>query len=287
MSAIVEASAACQIRPRPGGFGAEIIDLDISAVSDHEFRRIEQVWFDHSFLIFRDLDMTAEQHIAFTRRLGPLHQMTPLSYCLPDHPEILVLTNELADGKPKGIRRAGMGWHTDGEDKAIPNAGGFLYAMRIPEEGGDTLFADMYAACRALPDPLRQRVEGRRARYSRIDMHKVLYPLEPDLTEPEKLARPDVNHPIIRTHPRSGRKALYIGRWARDIEGMPHEEGRALVQELLAFASQPQFVYRHKWRLHDAILWDNRCMLHCATPFDETRYIRYMQRTTLEGDVPF
>ena len=283
-----ETIAGVQIRPIQGRFGAEIIGLDLSnEVSDHEFRRIEQTWFDASFLVFRDLIMTPEQHIAFTRRFGPLHIMTPLHYNHPDHAEVLVLTNLEEGGKPLGIRRAGMGWHSDGEDKRIPNAGSFLYAHLVPPVGGDTLFADMYAAYDQLPEETRQRIAGRRARFSRVDMHHVHYPHEPALTEQQKLERPDEFHPLVRTHPRSRRRSLYIGRWARDIEGMDADEGRALIEYLFAYASSERFVYRHKWRVHDAVLWDNRCMLHCATPFDESRYTRLMHRTTLEGDVPF
>jgi taurine dioxygenase len=284
MSAIV---SHVEIRPIQGRFGAEIIGLDMSdELSDVEFSRIERAWFDASLLVFRDLDMTPEQHIAFTRRFGPLHIMTPLHYNHPGHPEVMVLTNLEEGGKPLGIRRAGMGWHSDGEDKRLPNAGSFLYAHEIPAEGGDTLFADMYAAYDELPEGTKRRIAGRRARFSRADMHHVHYPHEPALTEQQKRDRPDVFHPLVRTHPRSGRKALYIGRWARDVEGMDADEGRALIEELFAYASSERFVYRHRWRRHDAVLWDNRCMLHCATPFDEDRYTRLMHRTTLEGDVP-
>jgi len=284
MSAVV---SQVEIRPIQGRFGAEIIGLDLSAaLSDAEFRRIEQAWFDASLLVFRDLLMTPEQHIAFTRRFGSLHIMTPLHYNHPDHPEVMVLTNLEADGKPLGIRRAGMGWHSDGEDKRLPNAGSFLYAHELPPEGGDTLFADMYAAYDEIPEDTKRRIAGRRARFSRADMHHVHYPHEPALTEQQKRDRPDVFHPLVRTHPRSGRKALYIGRWARDVEGMDPDEGRALIEELFAYASSSRFVYRHRWRRHDAVLWDNRCMLHCATPFDEERYTRLMHRTTLEGEAP-
>jgi alpha-ketoglutarate-dependent taurine dioxygenase len=284
MSSIMSGVAIYPIKRR---FGAEIVGLDLSDdLADAEFRRIEQAWFDASLLVFRDLVMTPEQHISFTRRFGPLHIMTPLHYNLPDHPEVMVLTNLEEGGKPRGIRRAGMGWHSDGEDKRLPNAGSFLYAHRIPAEGGDTLFADMYAAYDELPDETKRCIAGRRARFSRADMHHVHYPHEPALTEQQKRDRPDVFHPLVRTHPRSGRKALYIGRWARDVEGMDPDEGRALIEQLFAYASSERFVYCHKWRVHDAVLWDNRCMLHCATGFDESRYTRLMHRTTLEGDVP-
>jgi taurine dioxygenase len=287
MGMVTSSASTIEIRPISDGFGAEVIGVDVSSTTDEDFRRIERAWFDHSILVFRDLDMTPEQHIELTRRFGPLHIMTPPQYNLPDHPEVLVLTNLQEGGKAKGIRRAGLGWHSDGEDKKIPNAGSFLYAITIPDEGGDTLFADMRAVYEALSQETKDRIDGKRARFSRIDMHEIHYPFEPPLTEQQKLERPDVYHPIVRTHPRTGRKSLFVGRWARDIEGMDADEGFKLVQELFKFAVQPQFVYRHKWRLRDAVLWDNRCALHCATEFDEQRYDRLMYRTTLEGDVPF
>jgi len=287
MGAVVDAVPRIDIRPIEGAFSGEVVGLDLTQpLPDSEFQRVEQAWFNHGVLVFRDMQMTPEQHIALTRRFGPLHIMTPLHYNLPGYPEMLVLTNIVENGKPKGIRQAGHGWHSDGEDKMIPNAGSFLYALKLPNEGGDTMFANMYAAYDALPVNTKRRIEGRRARFSRVDMHEIHYPREPKLTEQQKRERPDVYHPIVRTHPRTGRKSLFVGRWARDIEGMEPDEGFALVQELFQHASRPSFVYRHRWRLHDAVLWDNRCTLHCATAFDEDRYERLMLRTTLEGEVP-
>lgn len=276
-----------QFKPLHGTFGAEVIgapaDLQMGAAA---FEAIEQAWFRHSILLFRGLRMTPEHHVAFTRRLGPLHIMEPLSMNLPGHPEVFVVSNALQDGKPIGLKRAGEGYHTDGEDKRIPNAGSFLYAIETPPEDGDTIFVDMYAVHDALPEATRRKLEGKRARFSRIDLHHVHYPLLPALTEEQKLARPDVYHPLLRQHPRSGRTSLYIGRWACDIEGMPAEEGRALVAELQAFAQQPRFAYRHKWQVGDAVLWDNRCTQHRATGFNDEIYVRTMYRTTLEGDLP-
>ena len=286
MSVGTSSVSEIEIRPISKGFGAEVVGVDVESLTDKEFQRIERAWFEYGILIFRDLEMSPEQHVRLTQRFGPLHIMTPPEYNLPDHPEILVLTNIQEGGKPKGIRRVGLGWHSDGEDKQIPNAGSFLYAIKIPDEGGDTLFADMRAAYEALPTETRRRIAGKRARFSRIDMHEIHYPFEPRLTEEQKRARPDVYHPIVRTHPRTGGKSLFVGRWARDIEGIDAQEGFELVQELFKFAVEPQFVYRHQWRIHDAVLWDNRCTMHCATEFDEQRYDRLMYRTTLEGDVP-
>jgi taurine dioxygenase len=271
----------------PGRFAGEVTGADPALGLDAAtLRRIEQAWLDHSILIFRDLSLTPEQQIAFTRRLGPLHIMMPPQYNLEGHPEIFVVGNAEEGGKAVGMRRAGMGFHSDGEDKAIPNAGSFLYAVTVPPEGGDTLFADMYAAWEALPANLRARLVGRRARFSRVALHHVHYPHLPALSEAQKRERPDVWHPIARRHPRSGRTALYIGRWAVEIEGMPDTEGKQMIADLCAHAQQPVFLYRHRWRQGDGVLWDNRCTQHSATPFDEQRYTRRMHRTTLEGELP-
>lgn len=278
---------ALEFRSLHEGFAAEVIGAPPDLrVDDAALREIEAAWFRHGVLVFRDLDMTPAEHVAFTRRLGPLHIMVPSEFNLPGQPEVWVVGNAEQDGKPLGLRGAGMGFHTDGEDKIVPNAGSFLYARIVPPEGGDTLFADMRAAYAALPDEVKAKIAGRRGRFSRAEMHAINYPDMRPYTAEELAARPDVHHPLVRRHDRCGRVSLYIGRWACDIEGLPKDEGRALVAWLQEFARQDRFVYRHRWRDGDAVLWDNRCTQHCATPFDEARYTRLMHRTTLEGSVP-
>lgn len=285
-----------KIRPFERGFGAEVEGIDPGLeVDDVDFERIAKAWTDHSILRFRDLDITPAQHVAFTRRFGALHVMTPLKFNMDGHPEVFIVSNAskhdpaqpagAGDGEA-GLKRAGEGFHTDGEDKRIPNAGSLLYAKRVPPERGDTLFVDMYGVYEALPIDVKHAIAGRRARYSRIDLHAIHYPLMEPLTEQQKIDRPDAFHPLARRHPDSGRTSLYIGRWACDVEGLPADEGRALVKWLQAFAQAPRFQFRQQWQVGDAILWDNRCTQHCATGFDDQRYVRTMYRTTLEGDVP-
>lgn len=276
-----------EFRPLHASFGAEVIGVAPTLeMDDATFGQVEAAWYQHSILLFHGLTMSPEQHIAFTKRLGPLHYMQPPNITLPDHLEVLVLSNATKDGKPIGLKRAGEGFHSDGEDKEIPNAGSFLYAISVPPERGDTLFVDMYSVYDALPDDIKRKLEGRRARFSRIDLHHIHYPLLPALSEQQKRDRPDVYHPILRKHPRSDRTALYLGRWACDIEGLPADEGRALIKWLQEFAQQPRFVFRQRWKVGDALLWDNRCTQHCATGFDDEKYVRIMYRTTLEGEAP-
>lgn len=276
-----------EIRPIPGGFGAEVIGADPHLhIDDETAAMIEAAWYRHSILVFRGLSLSPQQQIAYTRRLGSLHVMEPTDYNLEGFPEVFVVGNDTEGGKSVGLRRAGMGFHTDGEDKVIPNAGSFLHAIQVPPEGGDTMFANLYGAWDAIPIDIRRKIAGRRARYSRIALHHVHYPHLPPLTEQQKLERPDVLHPLARLHPKSGRTALYIGRWACDIEGLPPAEGREIVKFLQDLAQEPQFIYRHRWQPGDAVLWDNRCTQHCASSYDEEMYIRRMHRTTLEGEAP-
>lgn len=276
-----------EFQPLKGSFGAEVIGVPPTLeMDDSTFREVEAAWYRHSILLFRGLRLTPELQIAFTKRFGPLHYMLPPNIVLDSHPEIFVVSNETKDGKPFGLKRAGEGFHSDGEDKQIPNGGSFLYAIKIPPERGDTLFVDMYGAYEALPDEIKLKLRGRRARFSRIDLHHVHYPLLPTLTEQQKRDRPDVYHPILRRHPKSGRTALFLGRWACDIEGMHAGEGRALVRWLQEFVQQPRFIFRQVWKAADAVLWDNRCTQHCATGFDDEKHVRTMYRTTLEGEAP-
>lgn len=274
------------VRPLRDDFVAEVIGLEVANLDDAGFAELEAAWTRHGILVMRDLTMTPAQHIEFTRRFGPLHVMEPLQYNLPGHPEIFVVSNMEEGGKALGMKRAGWGWHSDGEDKARPNAGSMLHALTLPPEGGDTLFADMRAAHAALPNGVRHTIKRRRACFSRVRLHHVHYPHLPALSDEDKRQRPDVWHPIERKHPRSERVALYIGRWACEIEGVDEREGRALIEFLQAFGVRDEFVYRHCWRADDTVLWDNRCAQHCATPFDDTKYQRHMHRTTLEGEVP-
>ena len=149
-----------ELRPLHASFGAQVVGVDLARDLDEEtIAAIQDAWIRYSLLLFREVRMTPAQHVAFTRRLGPLHVMEPLEFNLPEWPEVFVVSNVEEDGKPVGLKRAGWGWHSDGEDKAIPNAGSFLYALEVPPEGGDTLFADTYAAFAALPEAVRRVIE--------------------------------------------------------------------------------------------------------------------------------
>ena len=272
--------------------GAEIHDVDLSQpVDDATFAEIENAFNTHSVLVFRDQDLTPEQQIAFSRRFGPLEVHVLSQYLHPDHPEILVVSNILKDGRNVGIPDAGRYWHTDLSYMAAPSRGSLLYAMEIPEKDGevlgDTLFASASAAYDALPDAMKRRLDGVEALFS---LSHRFSKLEADGTKHQKMTddqteqTPEVLHKLVQTHPVTGRKILFVneGHAAR-IPGMPEDESRALLDELCDYCHQPEFVYRHRWRVGDLVMWDNIPTQHLAINDYALPLRRYMHRTTLQG----
>lgn len=270
--------------------GAEVEGIDLaSPLSDAEVRELLDVWTSRTILLFRGQShLTPQQQVAFSSRFGELERHSLPQFTLPEQPEVFVVSNVEKDGKPLGARRAGWHWHTDSQFLPEPSSGSLLLAREVPDEGGDTLFANMYAAYDALSPQMKQRIDVLRILVSRVKAWPVSYPHRPPLSEEEKARLPDVVHPLVRTHPVTGRKSLFIGGnvvW--EIVGMAFDDGRRLLDELRAHATREEFCYRHTWRVGDAVLWDNRCTMHSATPFDEARYRRVMHRTTLAGSVPY
>jgi alpha-ketoglutarate-dependent taurine dioxygenase len=269
--------------------GSEVIGADMTQpLSQDDFQAIRDRWLERTILLFRGQETAApDDQIRWTRRFGELELHTLPQFTLPSHPEVFVVSNILEDGKPIGALRAGAHWHSDSQFLPVPSSGSLLLAREVPEEGGDTLFANLCAAYDDLPRKTKERIDGLKILVSRVKAWPISYPHRPPLSAEQKAKLPDIVHPLVRRHPDTGRKVLYIGGnvvW--EIVGMGFEEGRRLLDELRAHATQPEYVYRHRWRVGDAILWDNRCTLHCATDYDEQRYRRLMHRTTLVGTAP-
>lgn len=277
------------IRRLSPALGAEVFGVDLAGpLSDDTVKALRAAWLDHGVLVFREQDMTAAQQIAFTRRLGELFLYTRSENAHPDHPELLVLSNVIENGRRLGAAISGRYWHTDGHFLAAPPAGTLLCAQLVPAIGGDTWFANMTAAYEALPPATVARIGGLRILVSRVDSLPYHYPERPAPPANQREIWPDMPQPLVRTHPETGRKALYFGGivpW--QIVGMPAAESKALLEELQAFALSPRFVHAHRWQTGDAVLWDNRCIAHRATEYDMTKYKRTMYRTTIAGDVPF
>ncbi|WKU04455.1 TauD/TfdA family dioxygenase [Micromonospora sp. HUAS LYJ1] len=277
-----------ELVPLSQGVGTEVRRIDVTAdISDRDFERIHQAWMDTAVLLFRDQKMTPEQHIAFTRRFGEVFCYTRSQFNDIEHPEILLLSNLTRDGKPIGSAYSGRVWHTDGHYLTSPPVGSMLYAIEVPPVGGDTWYANMYAAYAALPQRVKERIEDLRVVISRVQSRPYNYPDRPAPTEQERAEWVDVSHPVVRRHEVSGRKALYVGGnvpWR--IEGMPEDESAPLVTFLQEFAVQPRFTYCHRWRPGDIVLWDNRSAMHRATHYDHVAHRRLLHRTTIASSRP-
>lgn len=279
------------ITPLPGPVGAEIIGLDLSReLTAADFSRVHQAHLDHHLLVFRDQRITPRQHIDFSRRFGPLMIHVLHQFHLAGHPEILTVSNIVEDGKPIGLGDAGKYWHSDISYKELPSLGSLLHAQELPSEGGDTLFANMHLAYDTLPAALRNAVVGKRAVHSYLAQYGQLQKegnWRPNLSAQQIAQVREVVHPVVRTHPENGRRALFVSEgFTTHIVGLPEDESRALLTELFAHSVRAEHIYRHRWQPHDLVFWDNRSLIHLAggTP-DHLR--RKLYRTTIEGDVPF
>ncbi|TAK81229.1 MAG: TauD/TfdA family dioxygenase [Betaproteobacteria bacterium] len=272
-------------------FFAEVVGLDLAKPLDEAtFARVKQAHLEHGVLVFRDQRITPAQHIEFSARFGPL-QIHPMSqFNLDGAPEILLVSNDThPDGRPVGIADAGRYWHTDMSYMKEPALGSLLYARAVPAEGGDTLFCDMTAACRDLPDDMRAKLTRLKAVHhfaSRWSRESAKYGVRPPQTKEEQDRNPPVEHPMIRTHPETGEPAIYAGGFAVRVQGVPEQESAEILDWVEKWVAQPKYVYRHRWRLHDLVFWDNRRVMHQATeyPVDQRRH---MHRTTVKGNAPF
>jgi taurine dioxygenase/putative 2-oxoglutarate oxygenase len=269
--------------------GVEVSGIDVSRpLPDETVVELRKVWLEKTVLVLPGQNLAPQDLIRFTTRFGVPLVYTRAENSLAGYPEILVLSNIKENGCLIGSPASGRYWHTDGHFLRKPPAASFLYAREAPTEGGDTHFANMVAAYAQLPEATRRRIDGRRVIISRVQSRPYNYPNKPPVTEAERAAWPDMPQPMVRTHPETGRRALYVGGnvpWR--IQGMAEEESAPLITGLQDFATQPEFVYIHRWRVGDLVVWDNRSSMHRATAYDETSSRRLMYRTTIEGEEPF
>ena len=270
-------------------FAAEIAGVDIARpIDETTWAEIRAAFDEHSVLLFRGTSLDDDTQVAFSRRFGELEisrSMNPAAgtpFARQSNLDIKTGAVIPSEDRRMIYQRANMLWHTDSSFKKVPSLCSLLSARIVPPEGGATDFASARAAYPSLPEALKRRVEHAVVvhdfSWSRDQVRPGFFTAE------ERAVYPPVRHPLVRTNPVNGRKSLFLGAHASHVEGLPIEEGRALLKELLAHVTQPQFCYRHEWQVGDLVIWDNRCVLHRATPFDATRYKRLMQRTTIGGD---
>jgi taurine dioxygenase len=279
---------AIEIIPTGAALGAEIRAVDLAKpIDDGAFAVIERAYNEHGVIFFRGQQITPPQQVAFTRRFGEIElNIFGERWSVPGSPEIVVVSNVTEDGRPIGVRRAGENWHSDMCYTARPPRGTMLHALEVPDlfglPLGDTEFASAAAAWDALPEPLRQRIEGHRAVFDFTGRKRAFPP-----TQAEIQRYPPVTHPIVRTHPFTGRKCLYVMRDdCVGIDGMEREEAAALVAALADHIVKPAFVYRHQWQPGDVLLWDNCTVQHRAVQDYDLPQRRLMHRTTMDGAVP-
>jgi len=275
-------------------FFAEVKGVDLrQRVPPDLFAEIEAAFNEHAVLLFRDQLITDEQQVAFSALFGPV--FTATNYHRTDEKrrlrgEMSDISNIGHDGRilaeddeRRMHARANQLWHTDNTFKHVPARCSLLSAREIPASEGDTEYADMRAAYDALPEARKREIDDL------VVEHSIFHSREKmgytSYTAGARTELPPVQQVLVRTHPETGRKALYIASHASHVVGWPVEKGRKLIEELLDFATQPQFVHRHHWREGDLVVWDNRCTMHRATPYDEMKVRRVLHRTTVSDEM--
>jgi taurine dioxygenase len=274
----------CTIAPLSAHTGAEVIGVDLTRPMDAALRaRLNRAFVEHSVLVFRGQHLSPQQVLEAVQLFGEVFPQHNTKFALPECPQIHYVSNQ--DFYPDGKRYIpGEGYHTDHSNAVEPPKATVLHAVKLPDRGGDTQYVNMHRAYEDLPDAMKRRIEGRRALHvyqSRFSERKLM-------ALPETARVPDgVWHPLVRTHPESGRRSIYLNPIRTEaIEGMEEADALALLADLLAHATQPQYEYRHQWRQGDMVMWDNRCLLHKANGDYDMGQVRYLYRIMLKGDAP-
>ena len=256
-------------------------------VSDAQFAAIHRAFLRHQVLLFEPQALPPAAQVAFARRFGEVQVHVMNQYHADGHPELYRLSNLDEHGRPSGKHpdRGTLAWHTDGSWSRVTGQATIIYGEMVPARGGETHFCDMYGAYDRLSPAWQARIAGLRAVHN-LDFSRNRRHAEEPMTDAQRRARPPVDHPVVRLHPETGRCCVYLGDHAESIVGMPYDEGRALIEELNALIVHFDLTYEHHWSAGELLLWDNRCVLHRATPFDLGREGRVVRRCTVLGEVP-
>lgn len=293
MALAAETMDRLEIKRRHPLIGTEVRGVDLSKPLSREmFEKVHAVWMEHLMLVFPRQAITDEQHIVFGRNFGELEIHPSLAHRSSRNQEIYRVSNVDEQGNiipPKETAWQYLNlswlWHTDSSFRDVPSKGSILHGIETTNEGGNTLFANMYAAYDALSDAMKERIKGLWV----IHDHDYIISLSPELSKKQDKgkydAMPPVRHPLVQIHPVTRRRCLFLSPHTMvNIEGMDPVEGRKLLDELIAHATQDKFVYRHVWQNDDVIMWDNRCTMHAVEPFDNANVRRIMHRVTLVGE---
>jgi len=274
--------------PLTPALGARIGGITLAdAMDDATFDALYAAFLRYQVLLFPSQDVPPARQVALARRFGEVQVHVMNQYHADGFPELYRLSNLDAQGNPNGKHpdRGTLAWHTDGSWQRRTGQATIIYGEVMPQTGGETHFCDMYGAYERLSDDWKRRIEPLRAVHN-LDFSRTRRHGEDPMTEAQKRAVPPVDHPVVRTHPETRRRCLFLGDHAEYIVGMPYEEGRALIEELNALAPHPDLTYEHRWTTGELILWDNRCTMHRATSYDPATQKRVIRRCTVIGEVP-
>jgi alpha-ketoglutarate-dependent taurine dioxygenase len=282
-----------EVRRRHPLIGTEVRGVSLAEpLTREQFQRVHDLWMEHLLLIFPDQAITDEQHIVFGHNFGELEVHPSLAHRSSRNKEIYRVSNvdeqgNIIPSKETAWQYLNLSWlwHTDSSFREIPSKGSILHGLEITNAGGNTLFANMYAAYDALSEQMKKRIEGKWV----IHDHDYIISLSPELAKKQDKGKydalPPVRHPLVQLHPVTRRRCLFLSPHTMvNIEGMDPTEGRKLLDELIAHATQDKFVYKHIWAKDDVIMWDNRCTMHAVEPFDNNTIRRIMHRVTLVGE---
>lgn len=279
------------VNPLSDVMACEIIGVDLSKpLDDAAFIQIEKAFHDYQVIAVRDQRISPENQVAFTKRFGDVEPHNTTEFVIPSTPEVLVLSNDVRDGKPVGVIDAGDFWHSDSSHRKVPSKATILHSLKNPGEGGDTLFANTYRGYETLPEEIKQRIGGLQGIHAASKLKNKRVEVSKDRPGANdfyasRLGRPDVTHPIVMVHPATGRKALYISpRFTIGIVGMPEVEADELLDFLFDHMLKMDFQYHHKWRANDLVMWDNRCLLHKAGGGYQYPDIRLLHKTVVAGE---
>ena len=275
------------VKPFENSFAAEIDGIDIqNGINRQQFKIIHGAFLKHKVLIFRNQPLDDEAHQKFGMLFGELDGHINKSTRHKTLPSVQVFSNVKPNGETTGVHpeKGTQVWHTDKSYTATPSLTTILRSPAIARIGGDTLFADMTRAYHKLSDDMKKAIDGVFAVHDWARSREKSN--ERPATQEEIKAAPPVEHPIVRTHPETGRKSLYIGSHSSHIAGIDLEEGETMLANLEAHATQHDFIYRHKWQIDDVLMWDNRCTMHCVEPYDAVKEKRSVHRVVVKGDVP-
>jgi taurine dioxygenase len=276
------------IRPLSPNLGAEIIGLDFSReIPSDVFDAVYDAFLRYQILLFGVQNLEPGSQVGFARQFGEVQIHVMNQYHSDGFPELYRLSNLDENGNPNGKYpdKGTLAWHTDGSWRRVTGQATIIYAEVATETGGETNFCDMYLAYERLSPEWKARIEGLRAVHN-LDFSRTRRHGEDPMTEAQKQAVPPVDHPVVRTHPETGRRCVFLGDHAEYIVGMPYDEGRALIEELNALVIQPDLCYAHHWHAGEMMVWDNRCVQHRAGQYDPATQRRVIRRCTVLGEVP-